>query len=260
MRVKNYAVRCAWKIIRRWGQVGIEPTTSRTQSENHATRPLTRACWEHALAVQKFLCIRAPRIELGTYCVLGSRHNQLDQARRLLYGTYVTKNSCGRKIVTHCGQKNSVHFPLKLEGVEPPTFGSGIRRAANCAIASHQKILQRFLVRESNPGRQGENLVSWPSRLTRKITWLKGCDRDRTGDHRICNPMLYHWATHPWLYDARVWREKNISCINTDGIRTRNRWIRSPTRYPIAPQCHLNWLWRCGWQYQYASRTNFIHA
>ncbi len=25
--------------------------------------------------------IRAPRIELGTYCVLGSRHNQLDQAR-----------------------------------------------------------------------------------------------------------------------------------------------------------------------------------
>ena len=30
---------------------------------------------------------------------------------------------------------------------------------------------------------------------------------------------------------------KNIFCVNTDGIRTRNRWIRSPTRYPIAPQC-----------------------
>ena len=25
---------------------------------------------------------------------------------------------------------------MKLEGVEPPTFGSGIRRATNCAIAS----------------------------------------------------------------------------------------------------------------------------
>ena len=60
---------------------------------------------------------------------------------------------------------------VKLEGVEPPTFGSGIRRAANCAIASYICIYIRyiyfclfvcelFLVRESNPGRQGENLVS----------------------------------------------------------------------------------------------------
>ena len=47
---------------------------------------------------------------------------------------------------------------MKLEGVEPPTFGSGIRRAANCAIASC--AYKHFLVRESNPGRQGENLVS----------------------------------------------------------------------------------------------------
>ena len=44
---------------------------------------------------------------------------------------------------------------MRLEGLEPPTFGSGIRRAANCAIASNY-----FLVRDSNPGRQGENLVS----------------------------------------------------------------------------------------------------
>ena len=50
---------------------------------------------------------------------------------------------------------------MKLEGVEPPTFGSGIRRAANCAIASNQRCVNKiFLVRESNPGRQGENLVS----------------------------------------------------------------------------------------------------
>ena len=57
---------------------------------------------------------------------------------------------------------------MKLEGFEPPTFGSGIRRATNCAIASDSKsmaakkkiTLRDFLVRESNPGRQGENLVS----------------------------------------------------------------------------------------------------
>ena len=33
---------------------------------------------------------------------------------------------------------------------------------------------------------------------------------------------------------------KNVNRIfNLDGIRTRNRWIRSPTRYPIAPQGHI---------------------
>ena len=29
---------------------------------------------------------------------------------------------------------------VKLEGVEPPTFGSGIRRATNYAIASNKEI------------------------------------------------------------------------------------------------------------------------
>ena len=67
------------------GQVGIEPTTSRTQIENHTTRPLTHSL--HVLMIA--LLLRAPRIELGTYCVLSSRHNQLDQAR-----------------ITHCMTKN----------------------------------------------------------------------------------------------------------------------------------------------------------
>ena len=133
---------------------------------------------------------------------------------------------------------------LKLEGFEPPTFGSGIRRAANCAIASQNvqsrtsvrymnvyaniwlTHIENFLVRESNPGRQGENLVSWPSRLTRTDTyshtlqWAQreweraretGCDRDRTGDHRICNPMLYHWATHPYMVSGHQWNFVKLS-------------------------------------------------
>lgn len=30
---------------------------------------------------------------------------------------------------------------MKPEGFEPPTFGSGIRRATNCAMASNKKYI-----------------------------------------------------------------------------------------------------------------------
>ena len=56
------------------GQGGLEPPTSRTRSENHTSRPLALAV--HT-CIQKIL---DPGIEPGTYCVLGSRHNQLDQS------------------------------------------------------------------------------------------------------------------------------------------------------------------------------------
>ncbi len=60
--------------------------------------------------------------------------------------------------------------------------------------------------------------------------------------------MLYHWATHPICYTLIIFnrlysiKKSNKAIIirltyyNLDGIRTRNRWIRSPTRYPVAPQ------------------------
>ena len=36
-----------------------------------------------AVGKKNIFSIRAPRIELGTFCVLSRRHNQLDQARQL---------------------------------------------------------------------------------------------------------------------------------------------------------------------------------
>ena len=43
---------------------------------------------------------------------------------------------------------------MKLEGFEPPTFGSGIRRAASCAIASRKicKIYVRYRFKIPRPG------------------------------------------------------------------------------------------------------------
>lgn len=86
-----------------------------------------------------------------------------------------------------------------------------------------------------------------------------GCYRDWTGDRRICNPMLYHWAKHPFLLcngescSTVCQRSKSLQKQSTfvsiakehscwllesqkndlDGTRTHNRWIRSPARYPL---------------------------
>jgi hypothetical protein len=52
---------------------------------------------------------------------------------------------------------------LRPEGLEPPTYGSGIRRATSCAMASRFNfncITNIFRVRDLNPGRLGENQVS----------------------------------------------------------------------------------------------------
>ena len=56
----------------------------------------------------KFL-IRAPRIELGTYCVLGNRHNQLDQARvtvTLQTDTWSHHRIISAAVIRHSNHRN----------------------------------------------------------------------------------------------------------------------------------------------------------
>ena len=68
--------------------VGFEPTPFRTSALSWRLRPLGHAIVEYnvillklikqqtvAINSQKTKEIQHPRIELGTYCVLGSRHN-----------------------------------------------------------------------------------------------------------------------------------------------------------------------------------------
>ena len=56
--------------VQKRGDGRIELPTSPTRTENHATRPCT---------LESLRKVLDPGIEPGTYCVLGSRHNQLDQ-------------------------------------------------------------------------------------------------------------------------------------------------------------------------------------
>ena len=105
-----------------------------------------------------------------------------------------------------------------------------------------------FLVRESNPGRQGENLVSWPSRLTRIYICVNffflwegatGIEPATIGSAIPCSTTELH-THHIYSHSTERVHIKKKLLINRDGIRTRNRWIRSPTRYPIAPHGLFN--------------------
>ena len=51
----------------------------------------------------------------------------------------------------------------------------------------HEIIKKKLLVGESNPGRLRDRQKCY--QLHQPGT---GYDRSRTGDRRICNPMLYH--------------------------------------------------------------------
>ena len=69
-----------------------------------------------------------------------------------------------------------------------------------------------LLIRSQTPcpiGPQGLYNM-WPLRLSTLLILKlilgpkKGCCRNRTSDRRICNPMLYRWAKHPWSRYAKV--------------------------------------------------------
>ena len=89
--------------VTRWKKIFIIALSG---NRTRAT-PLATAYSNHwtnsACLLRKIIpCIRAPRIELGTYCVWSSRHNQLDQAR-----WDVDRVSAG--LVFFCGRINYVH-------------------------------------------------------------------------------------------------------------------------------------------------------
>ena len=75
---------------------GIEPGPHRWQRRILTTELIARVTIIQFHIILFFIefyfsQIRAPRIELGTYCVLGSRHNQLDQARTYIDKSHVKK-------------------------------------------------------------------------------------------------------------------------------------------------------------------------
>ncbi len=89
------------------------------------------------------------------------------------------------------------------------------------------RVVCVFLVRESNPGRQGENLVSWPSRLTRNIyTLLTGFEPATSGLEVQC---AIHCATRAY----NIYILTHTHC----GDRTHDRVIK----YFI---CVMSWSYR----------------
>ena len=98
---------------------------------------------------------------------------------------------------------------------------------------------KKLLVGESNPGRPRDRRKCYQLHQPGR---QRGYNRIRTGDRRICNPMLYHWAMHP-LVTRDVW--EGYICIAEN-----SKWLKKKERRgqgargesnprPLAPEARI---------------------
>ena len=126
----------------------IELPTSPTRTENHATRPCTHCCYKRHLVLE-------PGIEPGTYCVLGSRHNQLDHSSaKFRTSSEGLEPPISRFVVSRLIQLGHEDFPM----LPPPATRGSIPPA------------QAPIYRDRPPSRPGSTPSSRPSDRDRGST------------------------------------------------------------------------------------------
>ena len=114
---------------------------------------------DHAPTAYKSDRILEPGIEPGTYCVLGSRHNQLDHSSRT--SSEGLEPPISRFVVSRLIQLGHEDFSTLLLPVPPrdsiPAAGTRSRSQAPLTGAPPPKW---FPDRDLNPGLNGESVVS----------------------------------------------------------------------------------------------------
>ena len=107
----------------------------------------------HPHLTQKLLVLE-PGIEPGTYCVLGSRHNQLDHSSRT--SSEGLEPPISRFVVSRLIQLGHEDFPM-LPTRLPSTPASPIHPPEGVQTEGRKKW---FPDRDLNPGLNGESVVS----------------------------------------------------------------------------------------------------